>query len=329
MAYDISRLRLAALCLAVTLGLAYAVTTLSPQRYIATARALLPASPGLANRVLKIERTAEDPGTAAVLVSLALATHSNVTVIDEPIVLPEDRQLARNLTLGGLLGLVLGGVLVATRRRPRAVRNESALIASLGAPLLAARPLHDETLRPLCLQLLEHWFTPERTLLPVVSVGRGEGRSHLASQLAVAFSKLGVKTLLIDADLRAPGLHRLFGLRNRRGLSDFLAGGRVQLVAKGEHLAVLVAGQGRGHPLGLLGESRLGEFLAAAGRPFQVVLVDTPAARSGPDLQIFAAHAGGALVVVREGADAAELEALRRTLASCHACVVATLLKRD
>jgi Mrp family chromosome partitioning ATPase len=59
-----------------------------------------------------------------------------------------------------------------------------------------------------------------------------------------------------------------------------------------------------------------------------VVLVDTPAAARGPDLEMFAALAGGALLVLRPGEDAARLARLQRRLARCNARLVATVFKQ-
>src|SRR6478672_4948755 len=101
-------------------------------------------------------------------------------------------------------------------------------------------------------------------------------RSFRSSALAQEFAKQGEPTLLIDADFRAPSLHARFGLRNRLGLADLLDGGEVQMAACRENLALLVAGSVRQDPLELLSRERLRDFLAAAARPFRVVLVDTP-----------------------------------------------------
>ena len=202
--------------------------------------------------------------------------------------------------------------------RPR-VRSERELLAVIGEPLLAARPRRPEALRALGLQLLEHWFNGSRTLLPVVSVGAGDGRTSLAVELADTFAAMGERTLLVDADFRSPSLHQRYSLKNRGGLADLLEGRDVRLAACRENLAVLVAGAVREDPLELLSRERLRYFLSAAARPFRVVLIDTPAAARGPDLEMFAALAGGALLVVRKGEDAARLARLRRRLARCRA----------
>jgi Mrp family chromosome partitioning ATPase len=205
------------------------------------------------------------------------------------------------------------------------IRSERELNAVVGEPLLAARPLAPEALRALAQQLLEHWFNARRSLLPVVSTGRRDGRTSLAIELARALAAMGQRTLLIDADLRSPSLHRHFAIGNKGGLGDFLDGRGVRLAACADNLAVLAAGSVREDPLELLSRERLRRFLSAAARPFRVILADTPAAARGPDHEMFSALAGGALLVVRKGENARRLARLRRRLATCAARPVATV----
>lgn len=207
------------------------------------------------------------------------------------------------------------------------VRSEKEFLAALGPPLLAARPLRPETGIAQAEQLRLHWFS-QRRLLPVVSVAPGEGRTRLALDLARRLVGLGVRTLLIDGDLRRPRLHRAFRLPNERGLADFLAGRDVQLASFGANLAVLVAGRPPAEPLEPLASPRLAPFLSVAATRFGAVVIDTPAADRGPDLQIFAALAGGALVLARQGGTAGALEGLRRRLRQCSAQVVGILLRQ-
>jgi capsular exopolysaccharide synthesis family protein len=203
------------------------------------------------------------------------------------------------LAAAAALATAIAHVALATRRRQEP--NERDLVQALGAPLLAVRPLREAALRGLCRQLLEHWLQPGRALLPVVSAQRGEGRTYTAAHLAAAFAALGEKTLLIDADFRSPGLHEAFGLPNRGGLADYLKGEKVEPAVYNEHLAVLVAGGASRDPLDLLGGERLKALLSAAAKHFRVIVVDTPAAARGPDLEIFTALAGGALIVAGSG----------------------------
>jgi len=221
------------------------------------------------------------------------------------------------------------GVRLWEKHRPRKVRSERELLEVFGPPLLAARPFRPEALRALSRQLLEHWFNGSRTLLPVISVGAKDGRTSLAAELAETFAAMGERTLLIDADFRSPSLHEKYSLKNSGGLADLLDGRGVRLAACRENLAVLVAGAVREDPLELLSRERLRHFLGAAARPFRVVLIDTPAAERGPDLEMFAALAGGALLVVRPGEDAARLARLRRRLTRCAARPVAAVFNHS
>ena len=101
--------------------------------------------------------------------------------------------------------------------------------SGLGNELIAATDPDSaavEHLRALRSQLMLRWFENDarQAALAVVSPGSGEGRSYIAANLAVLFSQLGKRTLLIDADLRRPRQHRIFGLPGRIGLSSVLAG---------------------------------------------------------------------------------------------------------
>lgn len=208
-------------------------------------------------------------------------------------------------------------------QKHRAVRSESELIAALGAPLLAVRPMAGDKLAEM---LGVHWFRRGRPVLAVVSAEKGEGRTRVAAELARAFARAGEPTLLIDADFRSPGLHRLFGLANRQGLADFLEGRASRLAQCAENLSVLVAGRAGADPLELLSHDRMRALLAAAAQRYSVVLVDTPAAERGPDLQLPAAFAGGALVVTKFSSKAPPLKRLHELLLFCRARVVGAVL---
>ena len=207
------------------------------------------------------------------------------------------------------------------------MRSEKEFVAAMGQPLLAVRPLRAETQRAQAEQLREHWFS-RRRLLPVVSAASGEGRTRLALDLARRLAALGVRTLLVDGDLRSPRVHHALHLKNEYGLAEFLTGRRLRLAQCGENLAVLPAGRPPREPLERLASPRLRPLLCAAAARFGAIIIDTPAAARGPDLQIFAAHAGGALVLARQGrSDAGALDRLQRSLRTCAAQLVGILLR--
>ena len=101
--------------------------------------------------------------------------------------------------------------------------------ATVSPELVAAYvPFHRrvEELRALRTQLLIRWFnsTHQRRVLAIVSPETAEGRTYVSANLAIVFSQLGERTLLIDADLRSPRQHRLFNVPDRVGLSTVLSG---------------------------------------------------------------------------------------------------------
>ena len=146
-----------------------------------------------------------------------------------------------------------------------------------------------EVLRALRSQLKVRWFTGEheRRTLAVVSPGPGEGRSYLAANLAVVFSQLGEHTLLIDADMRNPSQHSLFGLENRTGRSAVLSGRGgpdvIQRITAMRDLSVLTAGAQPPNPSELLGRPVFSELLRELAKEFDVILLDTPAASEAAD----------------------------------------------
>ena len=163
-----------------------------------------------------------------------------------------------------------------------------------------------ESLRALRNQLMWRWFETgeDRRALAIASAEAGDGRSFLAANLAVVFSQQRQRTLLIDADLRAPRQHALFGLENRTGLSAMLAGrighDAIQQVPALVDLSVLTAGALPPNPSELLGLPAFGQLLRALSSEYDVILIDTPAGDAYSDAQLIASRAGAAVVVAHQ-----------------------------
>jgi len=162
-----------------------------------------------------------------------------------------------------------------------------------------------EQLRSIRSQLMLRWFdrADQRQLLTIVGSDRGEGRSHLAANLAVVFSQLGERTLLVDADMRNPRQHELFFLENKIGLSTVLSGrSRDEAIVRIPDLTglcVLPAGPIPPNPLELLNRLNFDEFMIQAKSAFDVVILDTPALSAGEDAAMIAVRTGAALAVAR------------------------------
>jgi receptor protein-tyrosine kinase len=140
--------------------------------------------------------------------------------------------------------------------------------------------------------------------LAVISSGSGDGKSFVAANLAVTFSQMGQRTLLVDADLRRGRLHRMFGLANATGLSSMLnrriGPGSLQRVPGLRNLTVLTCGPEAPNPSELLSRDVFGQLLEAFGRSFDIVILDTPGVAEEPDATLVAQHAGAALVLARK-----------------------------
>ncbi|MGH8636576.1 MAG: chain length determinant protein tyrosine kinase EpsG [Burkholderiales bacterium] len=207
---------------------------------------------------------------------------------------------------------------------------------NLSAELVAAyQPFSEqvEALRALRTQLLLRWFSTERKALAIVSPSPGDGRSYLAANLAIVFSQLGEKTLLIDADMRDARQHALFKLPNQYGLSALLSrrinGAAIERVGHFANLSILPAGATPPNPLELVSRPEFAELMARESAGYDVVLIDTPAADASADAQAIAARARGALVIAREGRS--RLESLSRlgfAIQSTQAEVVGCVLNR-
>ena len=163
-----------------------------------------------------------------------------------------------------------------------------------------------ESLRALRNQLMWRWFETgkDRRALAITGAETGDGRSFLAANLAVVFSQQHQRTLLIDADMRAPRQHKLFGLNNRAGLSTLLSGrsglDAIQRVPSLLDLSVLPAGGLPPNPSELLGLPAFGSLLRKLAASYDVILIDTPASDEFSDAQLIASRAGAAAIVTRQ-----------------------------
>jgi protein-tyrosine kinase len=190
-----------------------------------------------------------------------------------------------------------------------------------------------EALRALRSQLLLRWFTGanDQKILTVVSPARGDGRTHVAANLAVVFSQMGERTLLVDADLRNPRQHDLFSIENAAGVSTLLVQRTgpesIQRVPGFVDLSVLASGPTPPNPSELLGRSSFGTLCETLAAQYDVVIVDTPAARLGSDFQLVANRAKGALVVARRNYTHTEVcRSLAEEVRAAGATVVGSVL---
>ena len=142
-----------------------------------------------------------------------------------------------------------------------------------------------------------------RNSIVVLSPCRGEGRTQLCAELAVAFSQLGQRTLLVDADLRHPRLHSLFESENPIGLGQALASGgaaKLQSVDKLPHLSVLLAGMSVANPLELLTNGHFQRQISDWRKKYTMIIIDTPPITDYADGLAIASFAEQVVIVGRK-----------------------------
>lgn len=162
-----------------------------------------------------------------------------------------------------------------------------------------------EVFRAVRSQLMLRWFTGERKALAIISCNPTEGASLFVANLAVVFSQLGERTLLIDANLRCPQQHEIFNLKNKQGLSDVLVGRASvsEVISKIDSfidLSVLPAGTLPPNPLEILNRSSFDQLNAQLANQFDVILYDTLAFSNGVDALTIAARTDGVLIVAHK-----------------------------
>jgi chain length determinant protein tyrosine kinase EpsG len=164
-----------------------------------------------------------------------------------------------------------------------------------------------ESFRAIRSQIMMRLFNEgqERRAIAVVSPDSGDGKTYFAANLAVTLAQLGGRTLLVDADLRGPRQHAVFGLDNSAGLSGILSGRAeakvIQQVVGVPSLFILPVGITPPNPLELVERPAFGLLIRELLSKFDHVIVDTPAAQYGSDSAVIAARCGAALVVARQG----------------------------
>lgn len=145
---------------------------------------------------------------------------------------------------------------------------------------------------------------PLQTLL-VTSAGPTEGKSVTVANLGVAMAQAGLRVAVVDADLRRPRLHKVFGVHPRGGLTGSLLegamDGRLQPSKDVEGLVILPAGGLPPNPAELLGSQRFQELLATLTQHMDVVLVDSPPILPVTDAAVLARGVDGVLLVIDAG----------------------------
>jgi len=257
---------------------------------------------------------------AGFLLGLGLAL--GIEYVDDSVHSMEDMEAYALLHNAGLIphigdrptgtGSVRGTALIS-HDQPKAPAVES--FRALRTSLLLALDDGSKTSSPICL---------------VTSAAPEEGKTTILLNLAVVLAQSDRRVLAVDADLRRPSLHRVFGIRTE-GLTGLLADGRepaeVIVTTEVPNLDVLPAGPRRPNPSELLASEGMKEFLSWARKNYDIVMLDSPPLIAVTDAQVLAPFSDGVLQVVRAHRTSRKL--IRRgqaMVAAAHARILGGIL---
>lgn len=277
----------------------------------------------------------------------------NITVLEtaEPALEPCEPQKAKTMAMALALGLFAGTGLALLREwKDQRLRSTEEISALLALPVLGAIPVISSLKhapgaqgRKIGLSSDSHEAEAFRTLRTAVFFGApkdearkilitspapGEGKSTVASNLSVAIAQAGQRVLLIDADLRRPTQHKIFGMnRQARGLSAVLAGqmSLEEAIAHTsiENLDVLISGPDVPNPAEMLNSESFARILEQVAARYDRVLIDSPPVVAVTDPLILAAQTDVTILVLRAEASTRRVSMqAREALASVDARVL-------
>jgi capsular exopolysaccharide synthesis family protein len=145
--------------------------------------------------------------------------------------------------------------------------------------------------------------SPSASSITIVSGGPSEGKSTTLNNLAYTFAKGGYTTLLVDADLRRPSQHRIFGVENRVGLSDYLTKSceleDVVIPTKLDNLYFLPSGLLPSDAVGILNSQRMLDMIQDAKSRFDIVFFDSPPILGVSDASVLSSEVDLTIIVVQ------------------------------
>lgn len=197
-------------------------------------------------------------------------------------------------------------------RSGRRKSKSTAIAAASGNALVMRAASHEvsaEAYRALRTNITFASVDHSNQVLVLTSALAGDGKTTTASNLAVTLAQQGVRTLLIDADLRKGVLHTLFEVKREPGLTQILVGqasaaSSVQVIPLGEEgqsLSLLTSGRLPPNPAELLGSERMRNLLEELRQQFDMIVFDTPPLTMVTDAAVLGTLADSTILVARAG----------------------------
>jgi tyrosine-protein kinase Etk/Wzc len=238
--------------------------------------------------------------TARRMLMMAVVGSIGLAVVSALLLDRLDRRVRYPEQVSTDMGLPILGAIPSVKRRS----NGRALDAKDALPVV-------EALRGVRLGLVHAHGVAGPLVVTITSPGPGEGKSFIATNLALAFADAGHRTLLIDGDVRRGELHRALGVSRRPGLTDYLNGqaepDRVRQRTSYERLAFIGAGTRMHQGPELLSSVLMTQLLLGMRGAYDVILLDSPPLAAGVDPYVLGTASGNLLLVLRPGVTDREL----------------------
>ncbi len=235
----------------------------------------------------------------------------------EPSAYPAKPKVLLNIALGVVVGLVFGvGLAFFIEYLDTSVKTMEDVETFLQVPVLAVIPKNisllinespdnpdAEAYRIMRTNIEFNRKNPEASTITIVSGGTGEGKSTTMANIAYTFAQGGYSTLIVDADLRRPSQHRIFGVSNDTGLTDYLTTDieleEVVLQTKSDNLFLLPSGRIPADAVGILNSQRMVEFIEEVKSRFDIVFFDSPPILGVSDASVLASAIDLTIIVVQ------------------------------
>lgn len=296
--------------------------------------------------------------TFATLLSFSGSNASNVLTVIQPAVSPIQPVEPRPLLTGALAALVgfliASGIAFAAEYLDDAIKTAEQVQEVVGLPTLATvvrmksaqdrptmyrlatllypRSIAAESYRTLRTNVeFMAMDAPIRTLL-VTSAVPSEGKTVTAANLAVVFAQGGRRVLLVDADLRKPGVHEILSLPNSMGLTSLLrregaAVTDVVVPSEQERLDVLTTGPIPPNPAELLGSQRMKGLVTSLAESYDLLIFDSPPLEAFTDSAVLSSFLDGTILVIgAKRGHRALVRRAREALAKANANVVGAVI---
>lgn len=222
-----------------------------------------------------------------------------------------------NIALGIIVGIIVGvGLAFFIEYLDTSVKTLDDVETFLGTPVLAVIPknihlLHRESndtadaeaYRILRTNIEFNRKNAEAKSVTLVSGGPGEGKSTTLANLAIVCAQGGYSVLIIDADLRRPSQHTIFGVSNAIGLSNYLTTDMeiedVILPTGVENLQMMPSGILPSDAAGILNSRRMADLISLAKSRYDLVLLDSPPILGVSDASVLASEVDVTVIVVQ------------------------------